>query len=312
MTNNICTTCGGRIVSGACTSTTLNPDGSVAVNWAGPPVPVLTAGAGIQLDTVTNGDCSLLTTISSTVVDVNVATVTFNPLTGELVLTETDGQIHTVTIDTTLDCEEIQDCVGGMLDNVGFVYDDTLNMWVTNPAATPGQVLTSDGTGNANWVTPTGGCPPTLTDTILYSYSDTGSLPPYTGGSGVCECVWFSNVVPDFVIPNDWCPSTMLHGYASHNWQTTVTVSPPFDGIESTLVVLVYVNGIPTGRVIKNMVHLVDSFGFSKWGEVFHFFVPVNPGDTIGVTFHDGASIVGLVLGDALSWTASGGVGVWI
>lgn len=49
-----------------------------------------------------------------------------------------------------LDCEEVQDCVGAMLNTVGFVYNDGADRWDAQPAL-PGTVLTNDGAGGANW-----------------------------------------------------------------------------------------------------------------------------------------------------------------
>lgn len=51
-----------------------------------------------------------------------------------------------------LNCEDVQDCVGGMLNGVGFIYDDANNQFDATGA--PGTVLTSIGGGTAAWVAP--------------------------------------------------------------------------------------------------------------------------------------------------------------
>jgi hypothetical protein len=50
---------------------------------------------------------------------------------------------------TEIQCEQIQDCVGHMLDAAGFTYDDAGNRF--RPGGTAGQALVSDGAGGATW-----------------------------------------------------------------------------------------------------------------------------------------------------------------
>ncbi len=91
--------------------------------------------------------------------------------------------VNGLTVDgtSTLFCESVQDCVGGMLVSQGFTYDDASDDF-TN-AGTAGQVLTSDGAGNATWTTLGAGltcedvqdCVDTMLDGVGYDYDDVGN-----------------------------------------------------------------------------------------------------------------------------------------
>lgn len=52
----------------------------------------------------------------------------------------------------SVDCETVQDCIGGMLTTQGFVYDDVDNRFENT--ALPGTVLTSNGGGGASFIAP--------------------------------------------------------------------------------------------------------------------------------------------------------------
>lgn len=84
---------------------------------------------------------------------------TYNDPAGKWDTTGTGSQVLTsdgaggATWQTVVipDCETVQDCVGPMLASEGFVYNDALARW-TNPGGS-GQVLTSNGSGDASWGT---------------------------------------------------------------------------------------------------------------------------------------------------------------
>lgn len=260
-------------------------DGHIFVPSVCDQIAGLATSTDVPLDLVgvdASGEC---VKISSLLIDVNVQTVTFNPLTGELVVTETDGQTHTVTIAASIDCETVQDCVGGMLNNVGFVYNDALNIWVTNPAATAGQILTADGLGNADWQTPVGGCPPPSTYTIVNSWGlgtprtfSTPTFPP--------EEVTIVDVSPPFIMPPSWCPEGLIHIGALSIGSGTVLSSPPYDAMRAQQIIIVEINGSPWGTfggalgTIKETQVGTDC----EWSLTQEYVVAVNPGDSVVVT----------------------------
>ena len=110
--------------------------------------------------------------LASLAIDINVTSLTYNPVTGEITLVETDGTNHVIDIgplvvtasglavatstptgvDISVSCEDVQDCVGTMFADTGFIYDDGANKLTTG--GTTGQVLQSNGAGVATWVTP--------------------------------------------------------------------------------------------------------------------------------------------------------------
>lgn len=106
--------CDGVLVS----STNLDADGNVVV-----PVPPFTqcgpgGGGGVVPDVVTtlvdNGDGTWTYTneigaTTTLALDVNIGSLSYNPVTGEISLTETDGTIHTIDISTLIDVYTVSD-----------------------------------------------------------------------------------------------------------------------------------------------------------------------------------------------------------
>jgi len=97
------------------------------------------------------------TTVDSSTVDFTqsgtdnqtiTATVKVSAAVGNDIVVNADGLF--VDVPT---CEDIQDCVAPMMLSNGFVYDDVNNQLDTT--GTNGQVLTANGTGGADWQTPT-------------------------------------------------------------------------------------------------------------------------------------------------------------
>ncbi len=129
------------------------------------------------------------------------------------VVTSSDGTIGVamsgslgtadLTIDLTVACESIQDCVGGMLAAQGFTYDDPANGFINSGLA--GQTLVSDGAGGAAWATLAAGltcedvqdCVAPMLANVGFGYNDaanrwisTGSVGQVLTADGAGNAIW--------------------------------------------------------------------------------------------------------------------------
>lgn len=108
--------------------------------------------------TVVNINESLITPVNTPTVNLTASGIGDHTIAADVKVSSTAGNSLIVGPDGLFvppipTCEDMQDCVAPMMLSNGFVYDDVNNQLDTT--GTNGQVLTANGTGGADWQTPT-------------------------------------------------------------------------------------------------------------------------------------------------------------